>query len=143
LSFIIAVLFIIALFLDLLDLPGDQMFDMPELVLSSGTLGTWLVMTAVVYALMLLTGFYPWATRLTGLLTVAFLLGQLYLYSADILSLADTLGIGFDELQTLSSLSDDSMATDFLSMGYVWYFGVVSALFIITLVLPRTKNSKL
>lgn len=142
-SFIIAVLFIVALFLDLLELPGDQLFDMPELVLSSGLLGTWLVIAAIIYALMLLLGFYPWVTRLVGLSAVILLLAQCYAHSEDLLKVADTLGIGIDEVRALSDLSDDSMVTDFLSMGYVWFLGVVTALFIVTLVLPRSQNSRI
>lgn len=139
-SFLIAVLFIGALFPDLLELPGDQIFDMPDLILSSGLIGTWLVVTAATYALMLLTGFYPWVTRIVGLSAIALLVLQLYAHSEDILAVADTLGIGIDEIRALSNLSDESMVTDFLSMGYVWFLGVVTALFVITLVLPRSKN---
>ncbi|MGX5914626.1 hypothetical protein ACR0ST_07855 [Aliidiomarina sp. Khilg15.8] len=142
-SFSIAVLFIVMLFIDFLDLPGDQMFDMPQLLLSNGSLGTWLVISAVTYAVMLLFGFYPWVTRFVGLTTVILLGLQFYAHSEDLLTVADTLGIGIDEIQALSNLSDDSMATDFLRMGYVWFFGIITALFIITLVLPRSKNRKI
>lgn len=142
-SFIIVLLFTVALFINVLDLPADSLFDYPDFALSSGTVGTALVVSAAVYALLLLIGFYRWIVRLAGLITVGLLVLQVMDLTEGIRSIADSLEIGVDEIRSIADVFDGDLAENFVHMQEAYFVAGISILLVLTLFMPRSQNPKL
>lgn len=142
-SFIIVVLFIAALFINILDLPADSLFDYPDFALSSGSIGTALTVSAGGYAFLLLIGFYPWVVRLAGLITVGLLVLQIMDLTEALRSIADSLGIGVDEVRSIADFFDGDLAEEFVNMQEAYFVAGASILLILSLFMPRSKNRKI